>query len=135
MFCDRFLDCTFRPNLIQVPGKKGCLLISESGVIPLGETERIYSLVARERLLWDASGVFGVPGLLIILFGEQKGDEKFLQMRAYQNGFISGKANISKELNILLIFCQSLLHHSSPGMFQTDFRTKEMFPIKKECLR
>lgn len=22
VFCDRFLDCTFRPNLIQVPGKK-----------------------------------------------------------------------------------------------------------------
>lgn len=73
VFCGWFLDCTFRPNLIQVPGKKGCLLISESGVIPLGETERIYSLVARERLLWDASGVFCIPGLLIILFGEQRG--------------------------------------------------------------
>lgn len=23
VFCDRFLDCTSRPNLIQVPGKKG----------------------------------------------------------------------------------------------------------------
>lgn len=73
VFCDWFLDCTFRPNLIQVPGKKGCLLISESGVIPPRETERIYPLVARERLLWDASGVFRIPDLLIILFGEQRG--------------------------------------------------------------
>lgn len=73
VFCDQFLDCTSRPNLIQVPGKKGYLLISGSGVIPLGETERIYPPVARERLLWDASGVFRIPGLLIILFGEQRG--------------------------------------------------------------
>lgn len=59
--------------MIPVPGKEGCLLISESGVIPPGETERISPPVARERLLWDASGVFPIPGLLIILFGEQRG--------------------------------------------------------------
>lgn len=54
VFCGRFLDCSFRPNLIPVPGKEGCLLISESGVIPLGETERISPFV-------EGRGFFGMP--------------------------------------------------------------------------
>lgn len=108
-------------------------MISESGVILIGETGRSYPLIARESAFLGCQ--CSLPYSWFInysVWGEERELRNFSKKELYQNLYVSDKTDISKELNIVQIFCQSFPHHSSPGVFQTDFNTKMILGIKYE---